>query len=109
MVIRSEVHSWLWAMEGTCCLSRPMCENQLEKKLAKQLLLVCLSELPSKRNRWERSQRSLLTHYGHKPGRNPATQQAPAVFPQRAILWSGRGIAPTRFRTIAPIFVIATA
>jgi hypothetical protein len=20
MVIRSEVHSWLWAMEGTCCL-----------------------------------------------------------------------------------------
>ena len=60
MVIRSEVHSWLWAMEGTCCLSRPMCENQLEKKLAKQLLFVCLSELPSKRNRWERSQR----HHG---------------------------------------------
>src|SRR6516162_5427138 len=57
MVIRSEVHSWLWAMEGTCCLSRPMCENQLEKKLAKQLLFVCLRELPSKRNRWERSQR----------------------------------------------------
>jgi len=48
------------AMEGTCCLSRPMCENQLEKKLAKQLLFVCLSELPSKRNRWERSQR----HHG---------------------------------------------
>src|SRR5215467_3070500 len=49
MVVRSEVHSWLWAMEGTCCLSRPMCEKQLEKRLAKQLLFVCLSELPSKR------------------------------------------------------------
>jgi len=46
MDIHSEVHSWLWAMEGTCCLSRPMCGNQLEKKLAKQLLFVCLSELP---------------------------------------------------------------
>src|SRR5262249_61308066 len=55
MVIRSEVHSWLWAMEGTCCLSRPMYENQSEKKLAKQLLFVCLSELPSKRNRCERA------------------------------------------------------
>src|SRR5262249_34439382 len=52
MDIHSEVHSWLWAMEGTCCLSRPMCGNQLEKKLAKQLLFVCLSELPSKRSRW---------------------------------------------------------
>src|SRR5262245_24775894 len=60
MVTRSEVHSWLWAMEGTCCLSRPMCENQLEKKLAKQLRSVCLSELPSKRNRRERSERPLL-------------------------------------------------
>ena len=60
MVTRSEVHSWLWAMEGTCCLLRPMCENQLEKKLAKQLLFVCLSELPSKRSRSERSQRPIL-------------------------------------------------
>ena len=59
MDIHSEVHSWLWAMEGTCCLLRPMCGNQLEKKLAKQLLFVCLSELPSKQSRWERSQRPL--------------------------------------------------
>jgi hypothetical protein len=36
-----------------------MCGNQLEKKLAKQLLFVCLSELPSKQSRWERSQRPL--------------------------------------------------
>jgi hypothetical protein len=40
-----------------------MCENQLEKKLAKQLLFVCLSELPSKRSRWERSQRPLYWHF----------------------------------------------
>ena len=46
--IRSEVHSWLWAMGGTCCLSKPICENQLEKKSGKQLLFVCLSDLPSK-------------------------------------------------------------
>jgi len=50
MDIHSEVHSWLWAMEGTYCLSRPMCGNQLEKKLAKQLLFVCLSELASKQS-----------------------------------------------------------
>jgi hypothetical protein len=37
-----------------------MCENQLEKRLAEQLLFVCLSELPSKQSRWERSQRPLL-------------------------------------------------
>src|SRR5260221_11094522 len=60
MDIHSEVHSWLRAMEGTCCLSRPMCENQLEKRLAKQLLFVCLSELASKRSRWKRSRRPLL-------------------------------------------------
>jgi hypothetical protein len=81
MDIHSEVHSWLWAMEGTCCLSRPMCGNQLEKKLAKQLLFVCLSELPSKRSRWERSQRPLpsprvmphvLTEWGLKPLTDPA-------------------------------------
>src|SRR5262245_29355573 len=29
---------------------------------------------------------SLMTHCGHKPDRNPAAQQRPAVSPQRAIL-----------------------
>jgi len=45
--IHSEVHSWLWGMEGTCYPSRPMCENQSENKLVKRLLFFCLSELPS--------------------------------------------------------------
>src|SRR6266404_1363080 len=28
---------------------------------------------------WLRPHRSLMTHSGHKPGRNPAAQQSPAV------------------------------
>src|SRR5215470_4447016 len=50
-------------MEGTCCRSRQTCEDQSEKKWAKQLPFVCLSELPSKRG--VRS-RQLMTAYGTK-------------------------------------------